>query len=169
MNFKLFFRSLSWEPGPALPVAMSYPCVENTATDLIFIIGRVFNVTANAGGTYNHNLNINPAIEAYLFSPVTSKWINVNDIPCTMNESRRINKYTCTFLKSQNVVITVIENCTAVFNMTLMEWTEFDAPLKNGVVFKNNMEDNIVYYIAKYAMNSSNIYIVSHSNRFNSN
>ena len=145
---------------------MSFPCAENTDSDLIFIIGRVFHTLYTQTITVYHKLyNIDlykfPAIGAYLYNPSDNQWHNISSVPCPMNKPRLYDKYSCTYLKTQNTVLTGIENCTAAFNLSSWTWTSFDLPLENGVLFKNDMEDDIVYYIGNNTEDSSNIYTVS--------
>ena len=146
---------------------MSFPCSVNTNSDLIFVIGREFKTLSSKPideffTSYDIDLYKNPSIGSFLYNPLTYQWRNVSQhFPCPMHKPNILDKYSCTFLQAQNMVLTAIENCTAAFNMTSWSWTSFDLPLENGVLFASDIDDQSVYYMASKEDNTSNIYTVS--------
>ena len=139
-----------------MPSGIIYPCTQHVNNETIFIFGEEWkhHPKAESSGVADR------LTKAYLYNETSMKFSNISGSPCNIVNATISGQYSCSFLKSDNMVIIAVENCGAALNLTSLSWTLIPLPLKNGILFNADWSYQGVYYISSHNDTQSHIYSV---------
>ena len=134
---------------------MAFPCTLNIDHERVFILGRVFQVDRKIKLVAN-------VTQAYIFDFRRRDWLQLDGFPCA-NDYNLEAKHSCAMLRPQ-VIISVVNDCTAVWYLSSSHWSSFTTPLTSGVIFNADEEEKTVFYIGSVGNGSgSKLYMVHYS------
>ena len=132
--------------GPNLPVGIRFPCILDINGNKIFMIGPSWTSDESV---------------AYIYNQVTAKWTHLGfNYPCQKYQSH-IDRFTCAYLKHENSIISGVNDCVAILNLTSLHWSSMMMPHKSCILFNSNSYNAFVFFIGTDKINGSEIYMVS--------
>ena len=139
--------------GANLPIGMTFPCTLNLDHAYIFIIGHPW-------GKSNQS-----EPKAFLYNERNKNWTILSEyFPCIKQQEE--SEFSCAYLRPQNSVVTAIDNCVAILNLTSLEWNMMSLPFLNGFVFNGDLAMESLYFIgSNISMSGSEIFQVKIMNQ----
>ena len=98
---------------------------------------------------------------AYMFDQTKQNWTSLM-YTFAFGHCGQVNKlsmFSCSYVRQENSIVTLVENCFAIFNITSNEWTYDTINYTQGVIFDNDEKD--FFYIGSHnLLQESHLYMV---------
>ena len=129
--------------GPDLPLELEFPCSVDINDDEIFIFGYAIFERNFVGLIFNQMAN-------------SMENITFNNFPCYYRH--KVSRLSCAYLKHDDSVVTAVDDCIAILNLTSWKWNISSLDYNQGLVF--NAEDSVIF-IGSNMNDGSDIYQVN--------
>ena len=137
-----------------MPVTIHFPCAINIDEEIIFIIGP--HVTSASDSITAQSPS--SSLVYYLFNQTNQTYVNVTEtFPCEFAQLAN-TKVTCAYLGQENSVVVGVDYCTAVLNLTSLNWiinSTSRMEYQNGVIFNHDEAYESAIYIGSKAINGT--------------